>query len=576
MLWRIAAIVVALCFPRAARAENRVYSNYELSAIRAELARQSAALDPAPEGKRIESIEIVTLEVFDENDPVPDFLNLFHATTRRRVISQELLFRVGDAFSQRRADETARNLKSLIQLSLVLIVPVAGVEPGSVRLLVITKDVWSLRLNWNAKAGSEGITYLALNPSERNVAGTHAAVGGLFVLNRSTYSAGLVASHGRILGTRLAGEVAASLVFNRKTGVREGSLGSFSYGLPRYSETQPWFYGVSLQWEDSLARVRVAQAAGPELLLPYRSERYLDVTSFTRSFGVRRKLEITFGAEADRRVYRSRVPESVDPALRADFERFDVPLSDTRISPFLQLSQFDNRFLKTIELETLGLQEDFRLGPEVQLKVYSASTQLGSSRDLIGVVSSAGYTLPLSDGLVRLNLSSFIEHAKAGRHQAKATAALRVASPRLGFGRLIFDGILENRYQNYLRLKSALGGDGRLRGYSAADTEASGSARLRGADVVALNTEFRSAAVDILSAQCGLAVFYDAGGAAQRFRDLALKESTGLGLRVLFPQLDRVLFRADWAFPLSKGSRSLPGSLFVSFGQAFLMPELGG
>jgi len=67
-------------------------------------------------------------------------------------------------------------------------------------------------------------------------------------------------------------------------------------------------------------------------------------------------------------------------------------------------------------------------------------------------------------------------------------------------------------------LKSALGGDGRLRGYPAADTEASGSQSLRGEDVLALNTEFRSRAVDILSAQCGLAAFYDVGGVADRLR----------------------------------------------------------
>jgi hypothetical protein len=224
----------------------------------------------------------------------------------------------------------------------------------------------------------------------------------------------------------------------------------------------------------------------------------------------------------------------------------------------------------------LGLQEDIRLGPQVLLKVYPASTRLGSTRDMLGTLSGVGYTQRLSDGLARLNLTSLVEYEKSGRHQAKATAALRIATPRLGLGRLIFDAVVENRYQNYLRVKSAIGGDTRLRGYSSADTEVAGSATLRGADLVVLNTEFRSAGVDIFSAQCGLAVFYDAGGAAQRFRDLSLKESTGIGLRILFPQLDRVLFRADWAFPLSPGYRALPGSLFMTFGQAFSMPELVG
>jgi hypothetical protein len=577
MLRRFAAIVLVLCFPLAAWAENRVYSGYELATIREALARRGATLDAAPEGKRISAIEIVTLEVFDEHDPVPDFVNIFHTTTRARVIRQELLFGVGDAFSQRRMDETARNLKSLIQLSLVLLVPVADTAPGSVRLLVITKDVWSLRLNSNFQVGPEGLTYLLLNPTEWNVAGTHANVGGLFVLRRSTYSAGIMLSHGRVLGSRLAGSVSGSVIFNRETGSAEGSFGSFAYGLPRYSEKQPWYYGVSLTWDEGLTRVSVRPSPGAAAeLWAYHREHYVDTTSVTRSFGVKQKLELSFGAEADRRVYRSRVPADATPEQRAAFERGELPLSDTRISPFFQLSRFENRYLKTIELETLGLQEDVRLGAEVLLKLYPASTRLGSSRDMFGVISGLGYTLPIDDGLVRLNVASLIEQAQAGRHQAKVTGALRFASPRLGLGRVILDGLVENRYQNYLRLKSALGGDGRLRGYPAADTEAVGNASQRGANLVALNAELRTGALDILSAQCGLAAFYDAGGAAERFGDITLKESTGLGVRILFPQFDRIVLRADWAFPLSAGYQALPGSLFVSFGQAFGMPELGG
>lgn len=564
-LWQIATLVAALCFPLAARAENRAYSAYELATLRAELERRGDARDLAPEGKLISSIEIVRLEVFDEHDPVPDFLNVFHTTTRELVIRRELLFAVGERFDRRRIDETARNLKSLIQLSLVLIVPLTDGEPGRVKLLVITKDVWSLRLNSNFQVGSEGFTYLLLNPSEWNVAGTHANVSGLFILRRSTYSAGVLASHGRILGTRLAGSVGANLVFNRSTGRQEGSFGNFSYGLPRYSEQQKWLYGVSLTWDEGITRV---------LKLPYRRERYVDVTSVTRSFGVQHKFELTLGAEADRRVYRSRVPSDVSPAVREEFERDDVPQSDTRISPFVSFAHFENRFLQTTELETLGLQEDVRLGPQLQVKLYPASSRVGSTRDLLGVATGLSYTFPVADGLVRAIGTSHIEHASQGRHQASLALALRVASPRLGFGRLIFDGLLENRYRNYLNAQSALGGDGRLRGYPAADTEVAGSAALRGNDLAVVNTEFRTSAVDILSAQCGLAAFYDAGGAADSFDAIDVKGALGVGLRILFPQANRIVFRADWAFPISAGSEPLPGAVFATFGQAFSMPEL--
>lgn len=557
-----------------ARAESALYTPYERAAIQRELVSREWEADPEPEGKLISEIEIVRLDVFDETDPVPDFVNVFHTISKEPVIRRELLFEEGERFSQRRADETARNLKGLMQLSLVLIVPVRDAEAGRVRLLVITKDVWSLRLNSNIQYGSEGLTYLLLNPVEANVAGTHASVGGLFVLKRSTYSIGGMASHGRILGTRLASSISANAVFNRDTNQTEGSFGGFTYGVPRYSERQRWYYGVGLEWDDAIVRVDVSEKDEPPLVLAYHREAYLGSTGVTRSFGLRHKVELRLGAEVDRRDYQSRVGPEVDPEEREEFEREDIPVSDTRISPFVQVSTFENRFMKTIELETLGLQEDFRLGPQAVLKIYGASTEVGSSRDLVGVLASLGYTQQLGDGLVRAIATSSIQAAKAEKHHALVTLKLRLATPRLGFGRLIWDGLLENRYQNYLNTQNALGGDGRLRGYAAGDTEAAGSAEQRGDDIVAFNTEFRTAGIDILSAQCGLAAFHDVGGVADSLDALVWKQSVGVGLRTLFPQADRIVFRLDWAFPLTEGYDTLPGTLFFTVGQAFLMPEL--
>jgi hypothetical protein len=47
-------------------------------------------------------------------------------------------------------------------------------------------------------------------------------------------------------------------------------------------------------------------------------------------------------------------------------------------------------------------------------------------------------------------------------------------------------------------------------------------------------------------------------------------------VRILFPQADRTVFRADWAFPLNPvaGESTFPGGFFITFGQAFGTPEL--
>ena len=73
----------------------------------------------------------------------------------------------------------------------------------------------------------------------------------------------------------------------------------------------------------------------------------------------------------------------------------------------------------------------------------------------------------------------------------------------------------------------------------------------------------------------GAAVFYDVGDAFDGFDELQLKHGAGAGLRVLIPQLDRTVFRADWGVPLSPGYSTFPGSFFVTFKQAFGLPALG-
>ena len=57
-------------------------------------------------------------------------------TTRPRVIEREVLVKVGERYSQVLVDETAKNLRSVRQLSVVLAIPVMGSKPGTVRLLV--------------------------------------------------------------------------------------------------------------------------------------------------------------------------------------------------------------------------------------------------------------------------------------------------------------------------------------------------------------------------------------------------------------------------------------------------------
>jgi hypothetical protein len=204
------------------------------------------------------------------------------------------------------------------------------------------------------------------------------------------------------------------------------------------------------------------------------------------------------------------------------------------------------------------------------LRAYPASSTFGSTRDMFGLVSGLSYTASLGDGLARAVVQNTVEYEFNGDHNAVFGAQVHAATPRLGFGRFVADGIVFDRYENHLNRYYGLGGDTRLRGYPSSGFQGS----LRGTTVIAVNPEFRAPSVDILSMHVGVAGFYDVGAAANGFDALSFLQSVGLGLRILFPYFDRTVFRIDWGFPLTPGYPTFPGAVFVAFGQAFEMPEL--
>lgn len=540
-------------------------------------------LDVTPDGKLIESVDVVVLDVFDEHDPIPDWFNIFHTMSRESVIRRELLFETGERYKAARVDETARNLRTLRQLSLVLVVALPGSAPDRVRVLVIVRDVWSLRLNTSFSVSSHGLKSFLLEPSEENLAGLHLSVGALFFLDPGAYSLGGVVRQRRILGTDLEGQFSANVIYGRRSGNAEGSFGFFSYGEPLRHATQAWAYGIGGYWRSEITR-RFGDNGDPELYddpdtasqeaipVEYHSERFVGGYEVIRSFGRTEKFDVSLGFQGDRRAYRHTPLAGETPQAELAFRREYLPVSDTRFGPFAQLRTHRERYLRTSELETLGLEENYRLGPEVLLVAYPSSTILGSTRNFMGIVAGASMTFGLGDGILRAVAQNRVEYAEDGKNDADIVAQGRLTTPRLGFGRLTLDGLIRDRYENYLRRQFDLGGDTRLRGYPPAGFQYS----RRGPLVVALNAEFRTRSIDILSAQTGLAAFFDAGDASDHYADLHLRQSAGIGIRILFPQADRVVLRGDWAFPFTPvpGYSTFPGAFYVTFDQAFGMPAL--
>jgi hypothetical protein len=578
-------LLVAILLPAAAVARDEApqtrafaYSLYEEATAAAVLADLGLARARAPEGRTVEAVDVVRLEVIEERDPAPRLLNAFHVVTRERVARSEVLLRPGDPYRQTLADESRRILATRPQLSLVLVEAAEGAA-GGVRVIVITKDVWSLRLNWDAAVTSDGIEWLTLRPSETNFLGTHQTLGLIFDLLPESRAVGVQYAAPRLLGGHAALAANAGVIL-RAEGGQEGSFGGLRVSSPLRTARQRWAWSAGGSWVDEVTRrytggevalfaLRGATCGGtPDACLPWawRSEVAEASASITRSSGweVKRDLTVGFGASTSR--YTVPDAERYDPVTVAAFEQLRLPVGEDRVGPSIELRTYTSDFLRVLDLETLGLQEDHRLGPQAALRFYPVLRALGSSRDLFGLVAGGSYTAALGDGLARAGIDAAQEIEPDGDvPDASIQGDLRLVSPRGRFGRLVVDGVVLDRYRNSLNRVSALGGDTRLRGYP--------TQYLVGASVVAANLELRSRPVQLFgSIQLAGVAFYDLGDAFDDWSRLDPLQSTGLGARFLIPQLDRVVVRADVGFPLE---RPLPAgvssaSFFVAFGQAFL------
>ena len=573
-------------------ADPSKYSPYERETIESTLRDRNLHIDAAPEGKTVEGIDVVPLEVFEKRDPVPGFVNVFHATSRRYIIERQVLQPVGEPYSQALVDETARNLRNLAQLSLVLCIPVQGSAPDRVRLVVITKDVWSLRMGFDLVAGQYGLQELLLEPTESNLAGTQQLVLARFHYLPNSYSLGAAFYSPRVQGRWMQLGADANVIINKNSGNPEGSYGTIGAARPLFSAGTEWAWGVSTTWRDEVLRryinavlAKYNASDTPQvdgIPYEYRVRQYIETLAVTRSFGHEHKTDVSFGAEMNLRAYNDADDLSAfDPVAVAQFNRAVLPVSDTRVGPFAQIRHYENKFAKMLDEDTLALQEDYRIGFDAWARVYPVLNALGSSRDFVGTYEALQYGAELGDGFVR-GSAEFLDEFQFGKNDAEnrvsdasVSGSLRIVTPRLGFGRLVFDASAYNRYRNYLNEHVYLGGDSRLRGYPTQFEF--------GKDFVVSNLEFRSKSIGILGCQIGGALFYDVGSAFDGYDHLRPYDGAGFGLRALFPQFDRVVFRADVGFPLVRplpalepgGPAIAPVALQISFRQAFPMPDAG-
>ncbi|MEN9578861.1 MAG: hypothetical protein RJA70_1870 [Pseudomonadota bacterium] len=635
----LAAAALSLTFaPKLAAQAPQQLTHYEEESV--DIALESIGggkVDRQPEGKVIEEVVVVTLDV----------------TSQQSVIRAEVLLHPGQVYSQALVDESARNLRLLPQLSVVVIVSLQGTESGRVKLLVVTKDVWSLRLAYEPIVEDGRLTYLSVHPSETNILGTHQTLAANIVLTPTNYSLGGTYVYPRIGGSRINAYVSANALINCHTNELDGANGYFGYGQPLYSSFAKWSWQVAGTWSSQIytgegldadgnrravcgdgsvhrayAPVAGTQKREPtedpaefrvtrrEVLLPMasRSESLRGQAVLTRSFFQANKLNLSTGAELEQfrsspvdaelgEVNRRSATYWVDSSNRfiaePQFEPLNPdredylaarsrPAGRRRISPYVQLHAFANRWHRLVNYDSLGFQEDWPMGHDVYLRLYPSFAPL-SSHDAFGMFSSAAYAWPIGNGFAKVLVGSRLELGRLREGRAAGAprvttldahhqVALHWASPTFGVGRLVADASASYRPITTFFGYGATGGTGRLRGYNLGE--------FAGPGVVDTNLEFRSTPVHFFSVNAGGVLFFDAGGAfrgiereagykgagvARHFELMDSGHAAGVGVRLLAPQLDRDVFRIDVGFPL-RADRLGEVRFIATFRQAFLPP----
>ena len=169
----------------------------------------------------------------------------------------------------------------------------------------------------------------------------------------------------RLLGSRVAVLADANIIVNRRTNRPEGSFGALSVGKPLFSTLTEWSWQTSAAWRYEVLR-RYSQARlstfnarltpqDDAIPFEYRGDRLAAAASVTRSYGWAIKNNLTPGFEMSRRVYATFDLSRFDPDAAAEFQRRNVPTSDTRVGPFAQWRGYSNDFMRVLDFESLGL-----------------------------------------------------------------------------------------------------------------------------------------------------------------------------------------------------------------------------
>ncbi len=587
--------------------EQKDHQYFYLGRVESKLLHQALMhhglfLDEMPGNKPIGKVHFYYADVFHMEDPIPSFMNKLHIQTRETVIIRELLFKPGDAFDWQKAEETARNLRSMPIFASVLVIPVRSVVSREhVDLLVATRDRWSLRIATSfASSGIGNLEHLSVTMEERNLMGTSQYTSIRSGLSRDQFGVGQTYNNLRLFGSRLALNESIDLYFNRDTGKFEGINGEYQLSRPLFSLDTKWSWWLYFNHDKGITRLFTGNQlrswsgsglssplpdSGGNIQLPwlYQRENMDGQIGLTRAFNGGLRHEVSAAIGFLRRDYQPATEElanmatgdgaassmtSYDMAIPAAYLQDVVP-EDIRANLFIfKYRLYTPKFRRFINLDAMGVIEDLVMGLDGSIQAGLASPLLGSPDRYSVTGLSLAWRTPLpGEGLLQFMAEGGgkIAQGANGLLDRHLLGAATCYGPWISFLRPVLHMEYTHNSRDTTKTQLSVGGDQGLRGYLAGSRW--------GANRALLTAEVRTKPISAGTVSIGGVLFWDSADAFNQGEQISLRHSAGVGLRIGVPQVNREIIRIDMGIPMpfSSAETGFGGFIGIGTGQAFRM-----
>jgi outer membrane protein assembly factor BamA len=322
---------------------------------------------------KISNLPVFDLENPDENNALYRFANRWHINTKTSRISQKLLFKEGDEFSQATMDESARLLRDEKFLYDADIRPTRLCQ-DEVDLEVITRDVWSFTPELSFKR-SGGDNEFRLGVRDTNVLGTGTQLAMLYKRDIDRKSTEFRYRDKNFRGSR---KEARLTVADNDDGWRQTAR----LELPFYAldSRNAWLLGL-----ERFKRIDTQYELGEEV-----SEVEQKAQEYSASYGWSNGLK-------DGVANRWSLGYSFKQLEFSPGEEFLPPLYfpiDKKLSyPFFVYERVEDKFTTSSNYDQIHRTEDLYLGQNFRFKLGLASKALGSDQDRMVIQGGLSGTL---------------------------------------------------------------------------------------------------------------------------------------------------------------------------------------